>query len=616
MSFFLVQINLNGEPAAVDTLHGSASHLTLPGVAVENVRFRQDGTVGAVCANYSSLADVYEIAQPFTLDGEFYFVGEARVDGRAELVRELKEANIHPPADCPDCRLILHAYQAWGEECLNRVIGDYSFVIWDNKGRRILCAHDHFGVGQIYYYQNRDRLIVSNSLYGLLGRPEVPVALDEAAIGDILLFMFPQDQDRTIYSNVKRLIPGCCLKAEDGEVRLVNYYDIKGSSELWMKKCDPMELTEEFGRLFKQAVKDRIRTDRLSVHLSGGLDSGSIAAIAGQILRETGKPFDLQAYSIAYRELIPDKEDYFAGLTAEFNGIKRQTLEAEDYILGSPDDEPAWIGPQPIVIPSLVAENAISEKTSRQGGVLLVGFGGDPLFEPEGAIPLTTRLFHGGFAGLGKYAVYLAGSKAGRTRTFKFFRNRITGAQVVPRALPVPWLDEDFVARTGLADRWREVINRPSQRGIQGMLRAPLWSFIFMASTPEYTSLPFSQRYPFFDRRLIDFCVGIPVYPWRRDKRLLREAMKEVLPEQVRTRPKTALQGNPGLEMMKKNGPQPWMKALMTDPIARSYIDPGAWESAITGCKNGDLPLQARMSWQALTFLYWLKCFYKNNGGN
>src|SRR5262249_4316238 len=105
--------------------------------------------------------------QPFTQEQQVWIVADARVDAREDLVHALGLDDPLPLARTPDVELILRAYLKWGEACLDHMIGDFSFAIWDGRSRKLFCARDHFGVKLFYYAWIGTTFIFSNTIAAL-----------------------------------------------------------------------------------------------------------------------------------------------------------------------------------------------------------------------------------------------------------------------------------------------------------------------------------------------------------------------------------------------------------------------------------------------------------------
>ena len=124
--------------------------------------------------------------QPLTLDGKVWLTADARIDGRAELIANLEAKLRTKPllshrsnpngsdSIIPnDAELILYAYQAWGEDCVKHLIGDFAFAIWDSREHRLFCTRDHFGVKPFYYAHVGNTFVFSNTLNAVRLHPNV-----------------------------------------------------------------------------------------------------------------------------------------------------------------------------------------------------------------------------------------------------------------------------------------------------------------------------------------------------------------------------------------------------------------------------------------------------------
>jgi asparagine synthase (glutamine-hydrolysing) len=141
------------------------------------------------------------------------------------------------------------------------------------------------------------------------------------------------------------------------------------------------------------------------------------------------------------------------------------------------------------------------------------------------------------------------------------------------------WLAPEFSRRENLTDRWKEQNELPKSwvahpihpRG-HGSLALPQWAHMFEQEDPGATGYPVETCYPFLDLRMVNYLLAIPPFPWFLKKTLLREAMAGRLPERVRTRPKTPLQGDPALAQIQRTGGGPWKKMSLTAELDR-YVD-------------------------------------------
>ena len=493
--------------------------------------------------------------QPCSLGDDVWITADARVDARPALLDCLRERGRNVSSDVPDVELILHAYLTWGDSCMDRLIGDFSFVLWDQRRQRLLAARDQLGVAQLFYAQVGTTVLLGNTLDSLLLHPGIAHTLDEQTLADVALFPVYLDDGATAYSAVRRLPPAHKLTWDGRGLRVERYWALRRPMPGSYRRSE--ECSERFRLLFDQAVTDRVRTDRVGCQLSGGMDSTSVAVTAHQSLKAVGRPFDLRAYAIEYRSLIPDEEGVLAAEVARHAGLPLEVIAGEAYLNAEPMGDRAWTPPEPGAIAPLVMAE-VCRRTAAFARVLLTGYGGDPLpSSPDLAWqPAWAALRHGHW-------------KWPLTRLATRWQRRPQPDQ--PDPLPA-WVHPQWARRMDLAER-AAVFQRRARREQFGLVEAALWRTLFAWSDAGYHGLPLKIRFPFFDLRLLEFVLSIPPVPWLDDKRLLRAAMGDRLPELVRTRPKTVMAGDVALEQNRHAGPPAWEIELLAGPEMAPYVD-------------------------------------------
>jgi asparagine synthase (glutamine-hydrolysing) len=496
--------------------------------------------------------------QPASLDGQVRVVADARIDGRDELVAAMRSRGRTVLAQSPDAHLILHAYATWGARCVEHLIGDFAFAIWDEPCRRLFCARDHFGVVPFYYASLADGVAVGNVLRSLLAHPEVSATLNERAVADFLLFGLNMDHTATTYHDVGSLPPAHTLTFQDGALRLHRYWDPEPAGELRFERRQ--DFVDAFRDRFDQAVSDRLRSSRCGAFLSGGMDSTSIVATAKRV----SPGLDLRAYTIVYERLFEEEEGWLADLVAEYTGVSVERFVAEDYLMrGSHTVQ--WTFPEPGMDPSSSAEYAIGQRLASFARSMLSGMGGDPLFQfpatwPSGAAQWYERLRYG-----------LSTLRAGRVPRYGV---PAAWRRALPRSAsktppPTSWIDSEFARRVGIVDRLREVREEWRLDADGRAMLHPKWANMFAQSHPAASGLPFRTLFPFFDLRLVRYVWSTPRYPWRPEKRLLREAMGGRLPRAILQRPKTPLYVAP----RKPDPRHPFMEHILGPEAQRRRIE-------------------------------------------
>lgn len=432
---------------------------------------------------------------------------------------------------------IAQAYETWGEDCVNHLTGDFAFGIWDRRAQRLFCARDHFGVKPFFYAHVSGDFSFSSTLNELRENPAVSDALNETAIGDYLLFGVNQDLASTSFRDIQRLPPAHCLTVRNGSLAVRRYWTPSISQEIRFR--DARSYVERFTELLTQAVKERVGTDRVSVLMSGGLDSTSVASIARDLLGSDR----VRACTVAYEELIPDQERYYSTAVVDHLRIKGTRINADGYELFAGDMDQ----PEPFLISPLGGQfRDLLTACANGGRVALTGWDGDALMnEPV------------------------------RSRGWLSRVRRSLRKPQVHSSYPA-WIDESFAKRTDLRERWEASFRHEPSAGKRAasirVLNSKMWAPLFEGYDSGVTKLGLEVRHPFMDLRLVQFLLAIPPVPWCVNKHILREAMKNRLPAAVVNRPKTGLAGDPALQLVRRAGVR-WLDSFEVSPQLERFVN-------------------------------------------
>jgi len=487
--------------------------------------------------------------QPCTLDGRVWLLGDVRLDGREDLRGQLEPSGEPIAAEVTDEQLILRAWRLWGKDGLAKLSGDLSFVLWDGIERRLWCVRDLLGARPFFYAQSAESFYFSNTLEVLRQAPGVSSNLDPQFIGDFLLQEWCEDGARTVYRDIHRLPPGYTLAYSDGELCIRRYTDFSIEEPLCLKR--PEEYVEQFRELLEKAVRDRLPHGPCGIFMSGGLDSTSVAAVACKIARKNGASGPLRAYTIDCRPMFNDQEGILASLVAENLGIGIEILSGANCLPYEGWEDSLRRTPEPYHDPFLLLSQRQYRQVQVHSRVVLSGYGGDDILTGQ-AWPHLTYLFRQRNLGtiVQVYGRYIL--KHGRIPPLRGgFRVRLR--QWIGRTNPLmefpPWLDTSFVQQLDLRGRWRELQESPKTGhplhplAFAG-LSSKFWSSVFESEDAGWTGVPVELRAPLLDQRLLRFLLRVPPVPWCMEKALLREAMRGLLPEEIRARPKTPFLGD------------------------------------------------------------------------
>ena len=383
-------VNLDGAPVEGQLLRDMTAFMAFRGPDAQDVWV--DGRVGLGHAMLRTTFESEREQQPFSLDGKVWITADARIDGRDELKRKLEAEDCTGLAAATDPELILHAYRAWGEDCLQHLIGDFAFAIWDGPRQRLLCARDHFGVKPFFYARMGQCLVFSNTLNCVRRHPAVSDTMNDLSIADFLLFEMFQDPGATAFADIHRLPPAHRLTWSANGLELRNYWTLP--ADLGVRYRSAGDYVEHFRELLGMAVADRLRTNRVGVEMSGGLDSPAVAATALALLRQRSLPFELHAATIVYDRLIPDEERYYSGLVAEGLGIPIHYSVGDEYKINERCDQPDTQPPEPVndASSNLALSVDFLRAAAARSRVCLTGWDGDALLS-ESPKPYFRALF-------------------------------------------------------------------------------------------------------------------------------------------------------------------------------------------------------------------------------
>ncbi len=572
MSGFVGIHNLDDAPVDPELLGRMTANVDVAGTGQLGIRL-----AGSVGLGNAPLRVSPEWAGPCTLDGDVWIVADARVDGRAELLAGMAARGELVAPSATDAELILHAYRAWGESCVEHLLGDFSFVIWDERNRRLFGARDHFGVRPFFYARVGATLVLSNSLDCVRLHPSVSDRLNDQAIGDFLLFESNQDPATTAFEDIQRLPAAHTLTWSSGRLGIRRYWTLPIDEEI--RYGQPEEYVERFRELLRTAVSDRVRNfDRVVVSMSGGLDSSSIAATAQHVLSERSRPFELRAHTVVYDSLIPDRERYYSGLVAEALGIPIEYLVADGYQPYDGWDSPEAWTPEPADNPLPALGANISRGRAVGGDVVLSGQGPDALFRFPMQRHLISQCSQRRFGRVITDAGHWLRSHRDLPKLAVRQRlRRLVGKHPLSSTYP-PWLNRAFEARLNLRDRWSSMENErfpsvhPVRPDAYRLVTSPHWSFFFESESANVTRVPIESNHPFFDLRIVRYVLAVPPIPWCLNKRLLRSSMNGILPDAVRLRPKTPFAGDPIRERLDQ-GHRPIVGKLVSAPRLDHYVD-------------------------------------------
>ncbi len=475
-----------------------------------------------------AVIDIPNGRQPMTY-GSFTIVYNGELYNTDEIRKELEsdfDFETHS-----DTEVVLKSFIKWGEKCLDRFNGIFAFAVYDEKKHQLFLARDRIGVKPLFYYENNNKLIFSSEIPALLEHPDIPHEIDSQGVSELILIAPGRTASCGVIKGIKEVKAGCCGFYNQDGLKIHEYWRLKA--------YELHETFEQTAEHVRELVLDSIQRQLVSdvpvcTFLSGGLDSSLISSVASSEMKKHNKILD--TFSIDYR----DNDKYFQKSHFQPNSDPEYIQCMVDY-LGTNHH---WTV---VDTPELV--NALYDATKARG---LPG-----MADVDASLLIFCREIkkYGTVALSGECADELFGG-------YPWYRDkdiRMTDG--------FPWSQSTAYRKSFLSDYYSEKINAdeyvysayrntadyamklPTDSPLEYRMREMTqlnfdWFMQTLLDRKDRMSMysGLEVRVPFCDYRIAEYLYNVP---WEykdyqgREKGLLREAMKEWLPEKVLWRKKS-----------------------------------------------------------------------------
>jgi asparagine synthase (glutamine-hydrolysing) len=476
---------------------------------------------------------------------------DGRVDNRQELREGVEAAGAAVTHDT-DAEIVLRAYECWGEHCVERILGDFAFAVWDGRACQIVCARDPLGIRPFYYWADERAFVWGSEVREIFASGLVNPKPNPGMIGEYLCDQ-PNHIEETLYAGIMRLPPARVLTVRKGGFRMRRYFDLDPRMEI--RHRNDAEYAEHFREVFRSCVESRLRSvSPVSVFLSGGLDSSLILGMAQTLPRHRRPGIDV--LSLVSTRPEADERHYIQDVCGMW---KRTATTVSDDSYAAPPliDQVQRLRDFPDA-PNLSPWGPLVEKARAAGSrVILWGHGGDEWLTGDslhcgdmlrdGRLLAAVRQVRHDL----RVSSIWGGSGAGLRDAARWLLVPIVPQFIKPmirpfarRRLPA-WIRPAFARQVDLAQRLRGDSTRvcqfptAAQRVISSNLQSGRAVLEREVLDRFGASFSIEQRFPFHDRRLVEFALSIPEdQRWRGDqtKYVLRQAARDLLPDTVRQR--------------------------------------------------------------------------------
>ena len=504
------------------------------------------------------------------LDGDLVITADARIDNREALFAELAISSDRSRY-ISDSEIILLAYEKWGEGCTSKLLGDFAFAIWDKRRHHVFCVRDHFGVKPLYYYSSENIFVFASEIKALWCVKGIPKKVNELKVSDHLEGCF-DDVTSTFYKGICKLPARNQMIVSRQSKRTETYWDFDSTRETRFKSNK--EYSERFIEIFAEAVRCRTRSAfTVGSMLSGGLDSTSIACMA-RTFAPNGENESVPTFSAVFNTVKESDEQPFINAALSQGGLDPHFLHADQVSPLADWERVLWHQDDVLYSFNLYLNWGIYKLAEKRGvRVMLDGYDGDTAVS-HGTVRLDELAIQRRWLTLAKeiaryaksvdrkpyqlmwayFNIYRVRPLIKTTPPLRYLQQKGKGVmrRTWPKRPPTASaltlddiLNPQFVERNDLEGRRQTYKNirgkRPNVEKEHHLyqLNWGVMQYILEVLDKSAAAFGIELRYPFWDRRLIEFCLSLPADQklqngWTRF--ILRNSMSGVLPKAVQWR--------------------------------------------------------------------------------
>jgi len=566
---------------------------------------------GGVASQRLSVIDVRGGHQPkFNEDGSLVIVFNGEIYNFQEIQKKLIREG-HRFRSQGDTETVLHAYEEYGERCVERFNGMFAFAVFDARKGELFLARDRLGIKPLYYTQVNNLFLFASEIKSLLEYQGLKREIDFKALDYYFTFRYTPEKD-TLFKGIKKLEPGCVGKYENNQLRVKKYWDLVFQED---SSRSESEHVEEFKERFSSAVKKRLISEvPLGAFLSGGLDSSFVVGTMSKLV-----PKPVETFSIGFEDERYSELEYAEVTAKHFNTHHHPSLMTADSF--SLLEKIIWHLDEPIADPAAIPTFLMSQAARKYITVVLTGDGADE-----------------SLAGYSKYKILTYGSllKLLFPRILEpIFRN-ILNKQVKHQRILEFLSAEDRVREciglgAAFSEEEKAKLFSPSLRK---QIPNPSWvrdslKPYFMDNRDYLSQLLYldfktwlvndpllkvdkmtmahglEARVPFLDHELVEFLAKLPSglkLHWFTEKYLLRKAMTKLVPKRIQRRKKQTF--DVPLEIFLREGRKVLSQEIVKE---RGFFNPAYIQEVLS--KDLNNPYYQQQFWCLLSFELWCRIF-------
>lgn len=569
-----------------------------------------------------SVIDLLTGRQPVTNEDQtMWLVCNGEIYNYRELRGRLEKKG-HAFASESDTEVVIHAFEEYGDRCVEHFNGMFVFAVWNAHRRCLTIARDRLGIKPLYYWSNDDLLVFGSELKAVIAHPDVPRSIDLIALDQFLSLEYIA-APRTIFQGIHKLPPGHRLVFNETGLRVERYWDLT----LREIPDDDVTCAEMLTDLIRDAVRLRLVSDvPLGALLSGGIDSSTVLAFMAE---SSSTP--VRTFSIGFDDQTYNELPYARTVAARFGADHREEVLRPD--IASLAERVVWHLDEPFADFSVFPTYLVSRLASESVKVVLSGDGGDEVFAGYDTYVAQSidRYYRWLPASLRQSALPALMDRVPPQPPKKGLVNKakrfVEGA-----ALPASLQHTRWMLFVSEDDKTR-LYRRELRASLNGCAAASFLEGFFEQAAAldalaqqQYVDVKtylvddiltkvdrmsmaasVEARVPLLDHRIVEFALSLPPHSKLRRGRtkvILQQAMRGRLPKEVLNRPKQ------GFSIPLKHWLRGELRPMMTDLLSadcvrrRGYFEPQTVDGWVSEHLEGRANHSHRL-WALMVFELW-----------
>ena len=551
------------QPADRKVMQAMLSRIQHRGPDESGVYLGQNAGIGNVRL---SIIDLKTGQQPMSNeDQSLWIVINGEIFNYIELREELQKKG-HIFKTTSDTEVVIHCYEEYGTDCLNKFNGQFAIAIWDTKKRELFLARDRVGIRPLFYTRTSDSFVFASEIKSFLEHPKVNFRFSPKALSQVFTFWSTMAPD-TAFQDIYELPAGHFMKVSFNGIEIKPYWNLTFPEAGKERDLTFSDALEELHALFEDAVRIRLRADvPVGAYLSGGIDSSITTAFIKNIFPEV-----LRTFSIGFDEKEYDESSY-QQLAINYLNTNHSGVSCSAADIASNFEKVVWHTETPILRTSPVPMFLLSKSVRKNNyKVVITGEGADEMFAGYNIFKESIiRRFWARYPDskyrpllLQKLYPYIAQMSGASNAALKFFfgyKLEETGSPAYSHLLrwnntsriknmfsgPVKEAFSHYDPLEAYINKLPEGFDKLDPLSKAQWIETNLFmSDYLLSSQGDRMAMANSVegRYPFLDHRIMEFASKLPPdfkLHGLKEKYLLKEMMRGKLPEEIVNRPKQA----------------------------------------------------------------------------